>query len=174
MRKDEAKGRVLHASHDHVHVLRYVGQIRHPLAPSIDNFVNRLFDCDDVSGFVIDLSEADSIDSTNLGELARIARRLLDEGGRRPVIISPKPDISQVLHSMAFDEVFEIEDDARVGKPGDAAAADAHDEDIPIAPLGPDRARDIILEAHRCLMEMSDENRQRFKDVVAMLESEAH
>jgi hypothetical protein len=39
-----AEGRVLYADHDHVHVLRYVGDIRHPLAPSVSGFVDKLLE----------------------------------------------------------------------------------------------------------------------------------
>ena len=68
-----ADGKVLHASHDGVHVLRYIGDIRYTLTPSINRFLEGVFAGPKPAGFVIDLTQADSIDSTNLGQLARIA-----------------------------------------------------------------------------------------------------
>ena len=58
-------GRVLYDDHDHVHVLRYVGDIRHPLAPSVSRFVDTLLEQFDGEDVVVDLSEVDTIDSTN-------------------------------------------------------------------------------------------------------------
>ena len=157
------EGRVLYADHDHVHVLRYVGDIRHPLAPSIARFVDTLlehFDGDDV---VVDLSEVDAIDSTNLGEIARIASLLAERGGRRASIVSTRHEISQVLHSMAFDEVFDIR-----------SQPDAEKDGEPIPTVAPSRelSMQVILSAHRRLMQMSESNRKKFADVVDLLERE--
>ncbi|MGB5179284.1 MAG: STAS domain-containing protein, partial [Gammaproteobacteria bacterium] len=69
-------GNVLHASHDDVHVLRFIGDIRYPLSPSIDRYLEQIFAGPKPAGFVIDLTETDSIDSTNLGLLARLATRM--------------------------------------------------------------------------------------------------
>ena len=69
-------GKVLHASHDDIHVLRFIGDIRYTLSPSIDRFLKEIFSGSPPAGFVIDLTETDSIDSTNLGLLARIAKAM--------------------------------------------------------------------------------------------------
>jgi anti-anti-sigma factor len=66
-------GSILHASHDGVEVLRFVGEIRYRLAPALDRYLESVFAKPGLAGFVIDLIETDSIDSTNLGILARIA-----------------------------------------------------------------------------------------------------
>lgn len=159
-----ADGRVLYAHSGNVHVLRYVGDIRYPLTPTIDNFVDQLFRRERVRELVIDLSETDSIDSTNLGELARIANRVRGSGGERPVIVCPRPDVDCVLRSMAMDEVFDLS----------AAPTDLAGEEQPLptatGPRSPSALRHLMLEAHRTLMDMSEENRARFFDVVALME----
>ena len=80
-------GKVLHASHDGIHVLRFVGDIRYTLSPSIDRYVKQLFSGPPPAGFVIDLTETDSIDSTNLGLLARIANLMKNQNGSRVTIL---------------------------------------------------------------------------------------
>ena len=80
-------GTVLHASHDDVHVLRFIGDIRYTLSPSIEHFLEGVFDGPKPAGFVIDLTETDSIDSTNLGLLARIALRMRALDSRRVTIV---------------------------------------------------------------------------------------
>jgi anti-anti-sigma factor len=157
-----ADGRVLHASHDGVHVLSYIGDIRYTLTPSINRFLEAVFAGPRPAGFVIDLTLADSIDSTNLGLLARIATRLQALDASRVTLVSNRADINAILTSMALDEVFDIVDDTGMvtGAAQELPQADADKETL---------ARTLI-DAHRALMELSEHNREMFRDVVASLE----
>ena len=155
------EGRVLYAGHDHVHVLRYVGDVRFPLAPSVSDFVGSLLDRDPSDELVFDFSEAEAIDSTNLGAIARIADRLSLSTGKRAAIISPRPEISQVLFSMAFDEVFDICTEAAPTSGG---------EPIPDVKASKDASLQTILLAHQRLMQMSESNREQFREVVELME----
>ena len=101
-------GNVLHASQDDIHVLRFIGNIRYPLSPSIDRFLEGIFAGPKPAGFVIDLTEADSVDSTNLGLLVRLATRMQRLDAKRVTVVSSRADINAVLNSMALDEVFDI------------------------------------------------------------------
>jgi anti-anti-sigma regulatory factor len=157
------EGNVLYADFDHVHVLRYVGDVRYPLAPSVSGFVDVLLPRMNGDALVFDLSDADAIDSTNLGEMARIADRLSEYGGKRAAIISTRPEISQVLFSMAFDEVFDICTESYVAQGG---------EPIPAVSTSRDASLRGILTAHRRLMQMSEANRRQFSEVVDLLERE--
>jgi len=157
------EGRVLYADNDHVHVLRYVGDIRHPLAPSVSRFVDTLLERFDGEDVVVDLTEVDAIDSTNLGEIARIAVLLAEKNGKRASIVSPRNDIRQVLHSMALDEVFDLVTEPMSPFDGE-----------PIPTVAPSRELSLqtILAAHRRLMQMNEENRKKFAQVVELLEHE--
>jgi anti-anti-sigma factor len=157
------EGRVLYADQDRVHVLRYVGDVRHPLAASVSAFVERLLEKLDGGELVFDLTEADAIDSTNLGEIARIADRLGARGGKRAAILSTRPAISQVLYSMAFDEVFDICTES---------TAIARGEPIPEVAASRECTLSVILSAHRRLMQMSETNRRQFAEVVDLMEHE--
>jgi anti-anti-sigma factor len=157
------EGRVLYTDCDHVHVLRYLGDIRHPLAPAVSRFVDTLLEHFDGERLVVDLSEAEAIDSTNLGELARIAGLLSERHAARAAIVSTREEISQVLHSMAFDELFDIRNEPLVTLDG---------EPIPNQPVSKEVSLQVILAAHHRLMEMSDHNRRQFSEVVQQLERE--
>jgi anti-anti-sigma factor len=157
------EGRVLYADQDHVHVLRYVGDIRHPLAPSVGRFVDTLLERFDGDELIVDLSEVDTIDSTNLGEIARIAVLLAERNGKRPAIVSTRFEINQVLYSMALDEVFDLRTE-----PG----AKSDGEPIPTVAVTKELSLRVILAAHRRLMQMSEENRKKFAQVVELLELE--
>jgi anti-anti-sigma factor len=157
------EGRVLYADHDHVHVLRYVGDIRHPLAASVSSFVGALLERIESDDLVFDLTEAEAIDSTNLGEIARIADRLGAQSGKRATIISTRPEISRVLFSMAFDEVFDICTDSKTPSGGEV---------VPDVAASKELTLQVILSAHRRLMQMSESNRKQFAEVVDLLERE--
>jgi anti-anti-sigma factor len=155
-------GNVLHASHNNVHVLRFIGDIRYTLSPSIDRYLEEIFTGHKPAGFVIDLTEADSIDSTNLGLLARLATRMQRLDARRVTIVSNRADINSVLTSMALDEVFDIIEDTRL----ETGAA----QEVPQINTDRETLARTLIDAHRALMDINEHNRAMFRDVVTALE----
>jgi len=153
---------VLHASHNDIHVLRFVGDIRYPLSPSIDRFLEEIFAGSKPAGFVIDLTDTDSIDSTNLGLLARLAKRMKTLDSRRITLVSNRTDINSVLNSMALDEVFDLVEDTRLET--DAA------QQVPQEDADRETLAHTLIEAHRALMDLNEHNREMFREVVASLE----
>ncbi len=159
-------GNVLYARQGAVHVLRFVGDIRYTLSPSVERFVDGLFGTARPEGFVVDLTETRSIDSTNLGLLARITNRMRAQGGPPVTLVSARDDINELLTCIGFDEVFEI---VRDGTP-----VAEQTEAVPVAePERNDMAR-TMLAAHRTLMSLNEHNREQFRDVVALLERQGH
>jgi anti-anti-sigma factor len=155
-------GRVLHASQNNVHVLRFIGDIRYPISPSIARYIDEIFSGPAPAGFVIDLTETDGIDSTNLGLLVRVARRMQELGDQRITIVSNRADINSVLFSMSLDEVFDIvENDHLAAGPGERISHETADRK---------NLQRTLIDAHHALMDLSKENRGMFKDVVASLE----
>jgi len=155
-------GNILHASHDDIHVLRFIGDIRYTLSPSIDRFLEEIFATSKPAGFVIDLTETDSIDSTNLGLLARLAKRMKTLDTRRITIVSNRTDINSVLNSMALDEVFDIVEDVSL----ETKAT----REVPQQDIDRETLTRTLIDAHRALMEINEHNRKTFQDVVTTLE----
>jgi len=155
-------GKVMHATHDGIHVLRFVGDIRYTLSPSIDRFLKEIFSGPSPAGFIIDLTETDSIDSTNLGLLARIAKSMQGLDGSRVTILSDRADINSVLTSMAFDEVFDIVTHAPLAAGAEKELARQSNDKETLSRT--------VLEAHRALIELSECNEEMFRDVVTTLE----
>ena len=155
-------GRVLHASQDDVHVLRFIGDIRYTLSPSIERYLEGIFAGPKPAGFVIDLTETGSIDSTNLGLLARIARRMQALDARRVTIVSNRSEINSVLTSMALDEVFDIVENT--------ALATGEAQEMPLEITDRETLARTLIDAHRALMELNERNEEMFRDVVASLE----
>lgn len=159
------EGKVLHASHEGVHVLRFVGTIRHPMGPSLELYLQRLVE-EKPSGLVLDFGETEIVDSTCLGLLARTAMQLRQQGSEKATLVSPVADITEVFRSMSFDRLFHI-----VGEmPFDLGL------ERPVRTRGESSQDDLLatmLGAHRTLMSLSEHNRMQFKDVVEALEREA-
>lgn len=154
--------KVLHASCNDVHVLRFIGNIRYTLTPSIDSYLERIFNESKPAGFVIDLTETDSIDSTNLGLLARLAKRMQTLDTRRITIVSNRIDINSVLNSMALDEIFDIVEDTCLET--DVA------QEVPQQNIDRETLTRTLIKTHRALMDLNEHNRKTFRDVVTALE----
>ena len=161
----EQTGRILHASHEGVQVLRLVGEIRHPLGPSLERFLDQLAK-EKPQGLVIDLGETQIIDSTCLGLLARAAIRLRTQGPCKATVVSPRPNITDVLRSMSFDRLLNIVGEMPI----------AHLEEHLLkttSSCNDDALLLTMLRAHRTLMALSERNREQFKEVVQVLERES-
>lgn len=159
-----AEGKILHATHDGVHVLRFLGDVRYPLSPSLDHFLQRLFAEVTPEGFVVDLTETRSIDSTNLGLLVRIAKFMQRCDRPRVTIISNRQEINEVLTCLGFEKVFNIVEH------GDSELLDG--EALAVEEVDSAAMSDTLLKAHRTLMNLNEQNKEQFRDVVAMLEQE--
>ena len=157
-------GHVTHAERDGVHVLRYFGRVDYMSAPAIKRFTDNLVG-QEICGLVFDLSEAENLDSTNLGLLARVADRVLHRCGARSVIVSNREDINCVLSSMGFDQMFTI-------VTGTAREAEVpRGDELERTATQEEELRRIMIEAHRMLMGMSETGRAQFEEVVRCLET---
>ncbi len=156
-------GHITHAAREGVHVLRYFGTVNYTLAPGLQRFLQHLIHDERVSGLVFDLTAAESLDSTNLGLMARVNEQVHDIGGANSVIISSNEDIDGVLRSMGFDQTFDV-------VPASVESPRADDE--PVASEAPSAAelQRTMLDAHRALVRMSEAGRLEFEAVVACLE----
>lgn len=158
-----AAGSVSYAKRAGTYVLRFEGAIRYTLGHALDTFLDRLFAQADFDTIIVDLIAAESIDSTGLGLLAKIANFVRSRNGSKPLLFSSNPDINEVLKAICMDQVFVLCDRAPQFGPGDALP----DTD----PSKADLAR-TVLGAHRLLCEMNENNRALFQNVVDALEKD--
>lgn len=160
-----AVGRVTHAAQEGVHVFRYFGIVNFRLAPGLQLFLQHLIHDGGVSALVFDLTAAESLDSTNLGLMARVNEQVRDAGAPNSVIISSNEDIDAVLHSMGFDQTFDF-------FPADRQLPSASAEPVAAEAVSASELQRTMLEAHRALVRMSEAGRLEFEQVVACLERE--
>jgi len=157
-------GTILFAQVDSVQVLKFVGDVRVTLGPTISKYLESIGQDSRLKSIVIDLTETTCIDSTSLGLLAKISLRSQDALKVLPTIVSTNDDVTRILTSMGFERVFLIVGDTdicceQMGELPESSATEAE-------------LRDQVLEAHRILMKLSKDNELKFRDLVAALELE--
>ena len=152
---------ILYSEHDGVHFLRFRGNILHTLAPALDDFLTHLSAVSDSYSYLLDLTEANSVDSTMLGLLARVANLAREQGAPPPTLVCPNEDLIDLVVGIGFDEVFSLI--ACNGAPMGDGQAIAH-------PETDDRELTrTMLEAHQELIALKEGNRLLFEDVVELL-----
>ena len=155
-------GRIQFAEQCGTFVLKFVGEVRLTLCSALDATIDKIFSALNFSAIVIDLTEAESIDSTTLGLLAKLSILSRQKIGLLPTVVTTNPDISRLLQSMGFEQVFNIVD--RPIPCPDCLS------DLPSQDQNEDVVRSKVLEAHRILMGLNDSNREAFRDLVNALE----
>jgi len=169
-------GEYLYSLCDGCCVLKLVGGLSYAESGDLDSFIEKLFENSPAPDVIVDLSETKSIDSTNLGLLAKIARESLDQKQRKTILISPKPDINRVLKSVGFDGVFDIVRSSETPNGANAVnavnAANGEMDKIPHRDISDQELANTLLKVHRTLMELNETNRAVFKNVVRFLEKE--
>jgi anti-anti-sigma factor len=151
------------AQHDGVYLLKFVGDVRVTLCAAVDGFIDAMMDDPNFKSILVDLSRTDGIDSTSLGILAKLSIRSRERLGCVPTLISTRPDITRLLRTMGFDDVFQIVERPIESKEqfGELPACECTEEDM----------RERVLEAHRILMSLNEDNREAFRDLVEALEA---
>lgn len=155
-------GKILVAEQAGAYVLKLVGDVRLTLCTTIDEFLERMFSAPGFMSVVIDLTEAEGIDSTSLGLLAKLAVQARQRHHFVPVIISTNPDITRLLSSMGFAKVFDIREKA--------PTTDQMLGELPVSACSEAEVRDKVIEAHRVLMGLNEKNRAEFSELVSTLE----
>ncbi|MND35144.1 hypothetical protein D3C80_257740 [compost metagenome] len=97
-----------------------------------------------------------------MGLLAKLSILSRQKVGLLPTVVTVNPDISRLLQSMGFDQVFNI-----VDRPIPCPECLT---DLPSQDQSEDIVRSKVLEAHKILMGLNDSNREAFHDLVNALE----
>jgi|TARA_E500000178_G_scaffold286146_1_gene287838 anti-anti-sigma factor len=154
--------RISAASNEGAHVLKLEGDVRLTMCTALDHYFQSMFA---EPGFVsvwVDVTEADGLDSTTLGMLAQLAIQTKERFAFRPAIFSTNPSIDRLLDTMGFNQLFE--------RRSECCNTDSAIQEIPAVPCEAGEVKRQVLEAHRTLMSMSDDNADAFKDLVSTLE----
>jgi anti-anti-sigma factor len=155
-------GKILYSEHDGVHFLRFHGDILHTLAPALDAFLQKVSESQDSYSYLLDLSETHSIDSTMLGQLARVAKLAKEQGAPPPTLVCPNEVIIELLRAIGFDQVFYLVacDGAPLGGGKEIVQAETDGRAL----------TETMLRAHQELIALKEDNRLLFKNVIELLQ----
>lgn len=155
-------GKIQFAEQSGTFILKFVGEVRLTLCSALDATIEKIFTSLNFSAIVIDLTETRSIDSTTLGLLAKLSILSRQKIGLLPTVVTTHDDITRLLQSMGFDQVFNI-----VESPLPCSECLA---DLPSQDQSEDVVKAKVLEAHQILMSLNESNREAFHDLVSALE----
>lgn len=162
------KGEVFYAEHEGLVVLKFVGAMRlgdaYGATAALNNFLDDLFERGDFEDILIDLTEATSVDSTNLGIMAKVTRQMQETHGRKACIVSTNPDITAALDNVGFAAVFDVCTHPKKPDVALEAMEEANDRDSDFSVM--------VLNAHRALCELNEKNKETFKSLIEIFEEE--
>lgn len=158
------EGKYQFAECETFYLIKMSGNLKYTGSGGFDTFVENIFSKIENKDVVIDLTEAQYLDSTNLGILAKIADTMQSEYDKKTTIISSNTDITTLLINIGFDDFFTILDESPDTNPTLSDISEMVTGDRSMALM--------MLEAHKALMELNDQNKNTFSSVVNLLERE--
>ena len=154
--------KVLQADCSGVYILKLVGEVRLNACSTIDTVIELISENSNFRSLVVDLTETIHLDSTTLGMLAKLAVKAKQKSHFLPSIVSTNPDVTRVIESMGFESVFLITNEP-VSNEKELAELDQ-------LPLQEEAMRETVLNAHKVLMDINENNCDKFRDLVDALE----
>jgi anti-anti-sigma factor len=156
-------GSICVADRDGVNVIKMSGDVRLTLCLSFDAYIEDMFTKDDFQAVVFDLTEAEAVDSTTLGLMAKISLIAKDRGKPQPTIIANAPGIQRLLSCMGFEQIFDIVENLE--------QEFVADDCLPEGVADESQAKQKVIEAHKILMGLNEKNASTFRDLMNALEN---
>ena len=144
------------------YLIRLSGDVRLTCCPALESFMERMFSDRGFRSVLIDLSQAQNMDSTTLGQLAKLAIQARKKFKLTPVLFSTNADINRIVESMGFEALFSIRKEP--------LASESDLAELPMVTCSETSMKSQVIEAHRILMGMNEENHARFQELVNTLQ----
>ncbi len=157
-------GKILVSDEEGNYLIKFIGDVRVTLCGSLNRYMETIFGRSEVNKVVVDMLEAEGLDSTTLGLMAKLGLHCRKEYGLDVQVFCQNPSILRTLDCMGFNDLFDIfqEVPETNGKLHSIATVDTEVDEI----------RRQVLEAHRLLVELNPENSTEFTDLIRALESD--
>jgi len=156
-------GQILVADHAGVYVIKMTGDVRLTLCISFDQFIDAMLAAANFTSVLFDLSEAEAVDSTTLGLMAKISLLAQERRASKPVILATNASIQRILETMGFADIFIIVDKLNVEL--------SPEKKLTVIECDENMVKEKVIEAHKILMGLNDQNHETFKNLVNMLEN---
>lgn len=140
-------------------VIAFEGDVRLSLCTTLDELMQDLFGDVVPDALIIDLHQAQMIDSTCLGLLAKLAMHFerWDRGSAQ--LYCPNAELVTLLESLGLESLFEWVD----------TAPTQDCQPVPIRSCDQTSAQPLILEAHEQLSKLNTSNQAQFQGLISAL-----
>lgn len=159
------QGKILISDKADNYLLKLVGDVRLTLSGTLNRYMEILFGKNQVKSIVVDMLDADGVDSTTLGLIAKLGLHSREYYQINVKLFCQNPSIIRTLECMGFDEIIDIFQQS----PDEFDAELRNLEEVPTAV---DEVRKQVLEAHRLLLKLNPENSAEFTDLINALEAD--
>jgi len=159
------KGRILAANRDNIEYLKFTGTVRYSHCAGLEQHINKIFVSKNFDDFVIDLVEAEILDSTALGLLAKIAIELKECSDKKPVIIVHHGELEKILKRVCFDQVFELV----YVKPQDSDQMGQTFKELQAGRQTEEQILQRVIGAHKNLASLDQKNEKLYRDITDSL-----
>lgn len=146
--------------------IRVIGRGSFKISATLKQFIAEVSEEYPVATVVIDLAECVGLDSTFMGVLAGLSRRL-KQNGQTLELINLSEKNARLLATLGVNQVIAHYSHSHGHEMPDKAA-----EPLPTASVTKKELAETALEAHETLVELSEENRPRFKRVIEYLKAD--
>jgi len=156
------EGKILVAEKSGIYLLKLSGDVRVTLCASISDYIHKIFLSGNAKEVYVDLLDAECIDSTTLGLLAKLAIYTQEKFAVKTRLLCVNKDVLRVFEAMDIDGLFDI-----LGLP---EKPDLSPCEIEPKPLDEATVRQQVLEAHQLLVKLNPSLMTEFFDLITSLE----
>ncbi|MFT6732217.1 MAG: anti-anti-sigma regulatory factor [Polaribacter sp.] len=159
------RGQILTARLDEVEYINFIGVVRYSDCTGLESYIEQLFQSQDrVTEIAINLENAEMLDSTALGLLARISIYFKKLTNKQPVIFVKKGELAHILRRVCFDQVFHIitNQQKKSSLPTDC---DLNFVELATVKIDESAVLDSVVLAHKSLAEISVDNEHYYTDI---------
>lgn len=155
-------GKILYTICDKTCIIRMIGKIVYKISPGFDKFLHEIDST--VNIFIVDLIEAEYLDSTNLGLLAKLLSISNQRSEMPPILISPHKNINEIFKNVGFFNLFTIVDSWENSY--------SNFKELPQNSYTKANLCEVMLQAHQDLSQLNEENKVQFENVISFLNKE--
>lgn len=156
-----ADDRILVSVGDAYALARVLGRGSYKVSRSLKEFASRVMDAGSTV-FLLDLQNCVGMDSTFMGVLAGISQRQQKENGRKIILTGVSDKLVNLMKTLGLSQLVEIQEQT----PEVQSERLTELERVKESPLD---SANTMLEAHEKLVEIDEDNRLRFQDVLEYL-----
>lgn len=146
--------------------IRVTGRGSFKVSATLKQFIAEVTSKQSASLVVLDLTDCIGMDSTFMGVLAGLSGRL-KQAGKTLELINLSEKNAQLLATLGVDQVI-----AHYGNSHGHCMPDQSAASLPTASATKKDLAETALQAHETLVELSEENRPRFKRVIEYLKAD--